>query len=88
MFSEDQLKWYDRYNKARPTHIPHGVNSDELDKHMRRLQPESWRLEGNQLIGMTEMGPLVQVIPPDVILTGTDEDGLPIFEKVVLQKHD
>ena len=86
MFSEDQLKWYDRYNKARPTHIPHGITAENINEHMKRLQPESWRLEGNQLIGMTEMGPLVQTIPTDYILTGTDDEGLPIFEKIVLQK--
>lgn len=85
MFSEDQLKWYDKYNKARPTHIPHNISTDDLEKHMRKLQPKKWRLEGNRLIGMTEMGPLVQTIPPQYILKGTDKDGLPIFEEIVLQ---
>lgn len=85
-FSEDQLKWYDRVNKARPTHIPHGLNADNIHEHMRKLMPRSWRLEGNTLIGMTEMGPLVQKIPTDYILVGTDNKGLPIFEKVILSK--
>lgn len=84
MWSEDQLKWYDYLGKARPVHTPHGVNGDDLHKHMRRLTPYKWRLEGNKLIGETEMGPLIQNIPTTHILTGTDSEGLPIFEKVVL----
>jgi hypothetical protein len=85
-WSESQLKWYDRHNKARPTHISHGVNTEDLDAHMKQLMPNTWRLEGNTLIGETEMGPLVQQIDPEYILSGTDEKGLPIFTKVVLSK--
>lgn len=84
MFSEDQLKWYDKVNKARPTHIPHGINSEDVGDHMRELKPHSWRLEGNKLIGETDMGPLVQMIPTDYICTGTDDKGLPVLKKVVL----
>lgn len=84
MWSEDQLKWYDKMGRARPTHISHGINLDDIDQHMKKLQPNSWRLEGNKLIGQTDMGPLVQFIPTDYILKGTDDEGLPIFERVVL----
>lgn len=84
MFNEDQLKWYDKVGRARPTHIAHGISSDNLHEHMRQLLPHSWKLEGNLLSGMTDMGPLVQTIPTDYILTGTDDRGLPVFEKVVL----
>lgn len=84
MWSEDQLKWYDKHQKARPTHTPHGITSENINEHMRELRPDSWRLEGNVLRGMTEMGELVQTIPTDYILTGTDEKGLPVFKKVVL----
>lgn len=84
VWSESQLKWYDRINQARPTHIAHGVNAEDLSEHMKELKPNQWRLEGNQLIGMTDMGELVQNIPTDYILTGTDDKGLPVFEKVVL----
>lgn len=85
-YSEEMLKWYDRYGKSRPSHTSHNVSTDDLEKHMKRLVPNEWRLEGNMLIGKTEMGPLAQTIPPDYILTGTDEAGLPIFQKIVLQK--
>lgn len=87
MFGEDQLKWYDKVNRGRPTHISHGISQDNIDQHMRRLKPHTWRLEGNQLIGMTEMGELRQVIPPEYILVGTTDDGLPHLEKVVLQEN-
>jgi hypothetical protein len=86
MFGEDQLKWYDKVNRARPTHIPHGVSADNVETHMRKLKPYSWKLEGNVLVGMTDMGPLKQRIPTDVILIGTDDEGLPIFSKVILSK--
>lgn len=86
MFSETELKWFDRHNKRRPESISHGVSPDDISGRMRQLKPYSWRLKGNQLIGMTEMGPLVQNIPPDRILVGQDEQGLPRFERVIVQK--
>lgn len=83
MWGEDQLKWYDKVQKARPTHIPHGVNADNIQDHMKRLMPNNWRLEGNVLVGQTDMGELRQTIPTDYILKEV-KDGLPVFEKVVL----
>jgi hypothetical protein len=83
-WSEDQLKWYDKQGKARPTHISHGVNADELHEHMRQLKPHKWRLHGNMLEGETDMGMLVQRIPTDYILEKTDDNGLPVFRKIEL----
>ena len=51
---------------------------------MKQLKPNSWKLEGNKLIGETEYGPLVQFIPTDRVLTGTDDNGLPIFKQIVI----
>ena len=85
MWSDDQLKWFDKQGKARPGTTAHGVTSDNINEHMRELRPTQWKLEGNKLIGQTEMGPLVQFIPTNVILTGTDADNLPIFQDVVIQ---
>lgn len=68
---------------APPVAIPHGTDEDIRDK-LTPLKPNSWKLEGNKLTGMTEMGLLVQMIPTDYILTGTDEKGLPVFKKVIL----
>lgn len=64
-----------------PTTSTHGTES-EVEGNLKQLMPSSWRLEGNQLIGQTEMGPLVQTIPTSHILTGTDKKGLPTFRKV------
>jgi phenylacetate-coenzyme A ligase PaaK-like adenylate-forming protein len=85
MWSDDQLKWYDKQGKARPSHTPHGVTSENIGEHMRELLPHTWKLEGNKLTGMTEMGPLVQMIPTDYVLKGMDDSGKPIFAKVEIQ---
>lgn len=86
MYSEDELKFFDYYGVKRPSHEPHGVNPDNIAENLRKLRPYSWRLEGNKLIGMTDMGPLVQTIDPSKILVGTDKDGLPVFKDVEVQK--
>ena len=75
--------FYRKHGKAPPKHFEHGTEQ-EIRENMVRLRPGSWRLEGNQLIGQTELGTLVQTVPTDVILVGTDDDGLPMFKKVVL----
>lgn len=66
---------------APPIATPH-VTEEEILKNMKQLKPNSWRLEGNKLIGDTEMGRLVQFIPTDYICKGTDDKGLPILEKI------
>lgn len=66
-----------------PVAIPH-MTEEEIQKNMKELKPNSWKLEGNKLIGETEFGPLVQFIPTDYILTGTDDKGLPVLKKIVL----
>lgn len=76
--------FYRKVLKQAPPQATAHVTEDELWANMRKLQPKSWTLEGNQLKGMTEQGLLVQFIPTDYILEGTDENGLPIFRKVVL----
>lgn len=68
---------------APPTAEAHGTEED-IAKNLKQLLPNDWRLEGNKLIGRTEMGSLVQEIDPAYILTGTDEKGLPVFRRVVL----
>ncbi len=66
-----------------PETIPH-LTEEEIRANMKRLLPLSWTLEGNLLKGQTEQGLLVQRIPTDYILVGTDAKGLPIFKKVVI----
>lgn len=70
-------------NLTPPDAVAH-ITEDELAQNMKQLKPNSWTLKGNQLEGMTDMGRLVQTIPTDYILEGTDDEGLPVFRKVVL----
>lgn len=82
LYSDAYLAWFDKHGVKRPDNIPH-VHEADIEKNMQRLMPHSWKLEGNKLIGMTDVGPLVQFIDPNYILTGTDDKGLPMFKKVV-----
>lgn len=75
--------FYKKHGKAPPKKFDHGTEQEIRDNAIR-LRPNTWRLEGNQLIGQTEMGPLRQTIPTDVILVKTSEDGLPVFKKIEL----
>lgn len=85
MYNDAELKQFDKLGIKRPEHSSHGVTPNELGERLRRLNIRNWRLEGNQLKGMTDMGPFVQTIPSNYILVGTDENtSLPIFRKVVL----
>ena len=75
--------FYRKHGKQPPKHLEHGTE-EEVRNSAIVLRPGTWRLEGNQLIGETELGPLRQTIPTDVILTGTDDEGRPIFKKIVI----
>ena len=74
-------KWYLDRKLTPPTRNPHGTEEDIAAK-VKPLTPTNWRLEGNKLIADTEMGPLVNFIPTDLILTGVDEKGLPILKRI------
>lgn len=74
-------KEFEKWKKTPPSVAEHGTEA-EIKEKMTKLMPNSWRLEGNKLIGDTDVGPLVQLIPTDYILKGTDKKGLPIFEKI------
>ena len=76
----DQMR---KLDVALPTADAHGTD-EEIRKNLKPLKPSEWRLEGNELIGMTDMGELRQTIPPDYICYGVDDSGLPILKKVVL----
>lgn len=77
------LREYEKLDIAPPTVTSHEVTPDDIRARLERLTPTNWRLEGNQLIADTELGELVQHISTDYILTGTDENGLPILKKIV-----
>lgn len=81
--NEKQSKEYEKWNVTPPTSQPHGTDDERLSA-MQELKPNSWRMEGNKLIGQTNWGQLVQYVPTDYLLKGTDAQGLPIFEKIVI----
>lgn len=66
-----------------PTVEQHGTEED-VRANLKALKPHTWKLEGNQLIGITETGRFAQHIPTDYILTGTDSAGMPILQKIKL----
>lgn len=74
---------FEKWGKLPPTVEGHGTDQD-IRENMKVALPTQWRLEGNQLIGQTELGKIVQTIPTDYILHGTTDDGLPDLRKVVL----
>ena len=77
-----QADFWRKYELPEPEATPHGT-PDDISSEMKKLMPDSWHLQGNKLIGKTEMGTLVQTIDPAYILVGTDDKGLPIFKQVV-----
>lgn len=83
MQNDKILKWYDKHGLPRPAHIEHGKEEDLRDK-FEKMHAKSWRQEGNKLIATTPAGEVVNYLPTDVMLKGTDEDNNPILEKIQL----
>lgn len=84
--SEKDLRWYDYHKVARPSHEEHGLRDTfelPLSKQMKPGNPRNWHLKGNVLHCDTDFGPLAQRIPPNYIMSGTSEDGRPVFKKLV-----
>lgn len=77
-----QSSFFKNYNLPAPSTATHG-SIDDIKASMTQLKPSSWHMEGNKLVGQTEMGPLINYLPTDVICRGTDKNGLPILEKIV-----
>lgn len=83
---EKELREFDKWRVARPSHDAHGVQDtweNPLSKQLVSGNPRNWRMVGNQLHCDTDFGPLMQLIPTDYVCHGTDEKGLPILKKVV-----
>lgn len=59
----------------------HGNIPDD-NSHLKPLKTWGWKLEGNQLSCLTDMGPLTQTIPMGYICEGTDDKGLPLLRKI------
>jgi hypothetical protein len=86
MYNDKELKDFDYWKIPRPAHDSHGTDSLEnpISGNLKSVNPRNWRQQGNLLKADTDMGELVQTIPMDYLLDGTDEKGLPRFKKVVL----
>lgn len=84
--SERELKQYERWKVAPPSHEEHGVVDtweNPLGERLLAGNCRNWHLSGNLLSCDTDFGPMAQRIPPDFILMGEDEKGLPILKKVL-----
>lgn len=86
MHDEKTIEWYKRRGVEPPETNSHGTEED-IKQNMERLMPNSWRLEGNKLIGETKYGPLCQFIPTNYILINTDKNGLPVFREVEVDNN-
>lgn len=85
MLNQAKLDWYKRRGLALPTRQGHGTIDEITDKLKQPTKVFNWHLEGNKLVAQTELGTHVQVIPPNYICRGVDENGLPILDKIDIQ---
>lgn len=76
MLNDKDLKFYDKLGIDRPSQEQHG------EVQLERLSTANWRMEGNALKCDTPSGTLVQMLPTDVVMTGVDDKGLPIFKRI------
>lgn len=82
MWDAKTLSWFERNGLKPPEHIKHDLTPDDLSQKVERAQLLEWRQEGNRLICRTNFGELVNHIPTDMMMTSTDEQGLPILTKL------
>lgn len=74
--------WFERNGLKPPEHVSHDLTPDDISKKVERPTLTNWRQEGNCLIADTDFGPLVNHIPTNKLLVGTDKEGLPIFRDI------
>lgn len=80
-YKPDNTDWFLKNNLAPPETTGHGTEEDIREK-LKPLKTWGWKLEGNMLSCMTDMGPLTQSIPPNYICLGDDKDGKPILKAI------
>jgi hypothetical protein len=79
--------WYVKHKVAPPEAISHGVEDtlkNPLSEQIPKNRVSKWHLSGNKLIAQTELGEVVNIIPPEYVMRGVDKNNLPILEKIVL----
>jgi len=79
--SPDDLKLFKEWGVPLPTRDAHGTE-DDIRQNLKSVKPTNWRMEGNMLKADTELGELAQPLPTNLILTGTDDQGLPTFKQI------
>jgi len=76
-----QTDFFNKYKLTPPETVSHGTE-DDISKKVTKLECRNWRLEGNRLIADTDMGPLVNIIPSNFIMTGVDNENMPVLEEI------
>lgn len=74
-------EFYKENNLTPPKHIDHGLAVDDIARRVQSINPRNWRQQGNQLIADSDVGELVNTIPPNYLLVGV-ENNLPKFKKL------
>lgn len=83
MYHHPDEDFFRKLNVDLPKTSAHGTEED-IRGNLKRLDTRDWKLKGNQLTCMTEMGELSQTIPTNKILVGTDKNGMPILQTIAL----
>lgn len=80
----EELQQFADWKVPPPTRDPHGEDSwaHPASARLKSANPRNWRLFGNELTADTDFGKYVHFIPTDLIMTGIDDDGLPILKKI------
>jgi hypothetical protein len=78
---ETLLKLYKKWGVEAPSHEEHGQFNETLLVPFKAIK---WWTEGGILYGEGNHGLVANRIPTDVICKGTDENGLPILEKLAI----
>lgn len=76
-----QEEWFKLMGKPAPSKEGHGTEQDILE-NLKPVKLTNWRLQGNVLMADSDLGPYAHRIPSDLIMRGTDLQGLPILTKV------
>ena len=81
-YKPELYDWYIKHKVEPPKFDTHGTEED-IRKKLKKLECTNWHMEGpGMLVCDTEMGPLINMLSPDIIMTGLDDSGLPILTRI------
>jgi hypothetical protein len=84
-YSQGHLDWFAKHGKEAPYHAAHG-QVDDISQNLVRVKTSNWCMTAPGILECdTNMGVLRQSIPNDMVCHGTDDNGMPILAKVVMQ---